>query len=501
MSDGRTMGGSNDRAALLSRMADRYVSLDGDWGVVECNDAGWQALAQVAGGDTSADDLRGRLLWSLVEDPEGTRLYEEFHRVATTGRDVAFEADVDGLDGWFEFRVYPDDDGVSVFFTPVAAEAERERTIERQAAVIGELHEVFEDDTRDVDAKVQALLGVGRRALGTEYGTLSRIDGDSYVFEWVDADDGALTPGTEVDLSWTSCELVVANQERLVLSDMLTQAPDVADRDGNVEFGLSCYIGTPVLVGGETYGTLCFYDREPRAEPFSEWETGLIELMGVLVSYELQRRDKERRLRERNDQLAEFGRVLSHDLRNPVTVAQGYADLADASGDPEAIQRIGDALDRIEAIIDDVGDVAAVQTGSLDPEPVETAAVARDAWAMVAGDDATLDVTADGVVTADRSRLQRLLENLLANAVAHTDGPVRVSVGDLPDGFYVADDGDGVAPDRRRAVFDSGVTTGDGTGLGLAIVAEIAEAHGWAYEITESDDGGARFEFTDVGLA
>lgn len=496
--DGRDGPRVDDKAELLSRMSDGYLSLDGNWRILEANDAGYEALARVAGGDPDPTDLRGRVLWSLVEAPEGTRLHEEFHRAAT-GTQVEFEADIDGLDGWFEFRVYPDEDGVSVFFTPVAVEAERRRVIEQQASVIGDLYEIFQDDTRDVDATIRSLLALGRRALDTEYGTLSRVDGNAYVFEWVDCDDDAITPGTEVDLSWTSCELVVADEKRLVLSDMLTEAPEVASRPGNVEFGLSCYIGTPVEVDDEIYGTLCFYDREPRSEPFSEWEAGLIELMGVLVGYELQHRDTERRLRARNEQLEEFRSVLTHDLRNPVTVAKGYLDLVEDTGDRDALGRTREALDRIDAIIDDVSTVVDVRASGFDSEPVETADVARDAWAMVDGEDASLDATAEGVVSADRSHMQRLLENLLANAVAHTDGPVRVRVGDLPDGFYVADDGGGVDPDRRQDVFESGITTGGGTGLGLAIVAEIAEAHDWSYEITASATGGARFEFTDTG--
>ena len=54
----------------------------------------------------------------------------------------------------------------------------------------------------------------------------------------------------------------------------------------------------------------------------------------------------------------------------------------------------------------------------------------------------------------------------------------------------------------REQVFELGHTgTDDGTGFGLAIVKDIAEAHGWSVRVTESDDGGARFEFADVELS
>jgi signal transduction histidine kinase len=80
----------------------------------------------------------------------------------------------------------------------------------------------------------------------------------------------------------------------------------------------------------------------------------------------------------------------------------------------------------------------------------------------------------------------------------HTD--TRVDCDGLR-GFYVADDGTGVPEADRDDVFDSGYsTTQAGTGFGLAIVAEIAEAHGWDIALTESEDGGARFEVTGVDV-
>lgn len=71
-----------------------------------------------------------------------------------------------------------------------------------------------------------------------------------------------------------------------------------------------------------------------------------------------------------------------------------------------------------------------------------------------------------------------------------------VHVGETDGGFYVADDGSGIPPEEREAVFERGYTTSEeGTGLGLSIVDEIARAHGWEAVVTESRSGGARFEF------
>lgn len=69
------------------------------------------------------------------------------------------------------------------------------------------------------------------------------------------------------------------------------------------------------------------------------------------------------------------------------------------------------------------------------------------------------------------------------------------------DSFYVEDNGQGIPPDEREAVFESGYSTADdGTGFGLSIVSEIVEAHGWALRLTDGERGGARFEITGVNV-
>jgi len=75
---------------------------------------------------------------------------------------------------------------------------------------------------------------------------------------------------------------------------------------------------------------------------------------------------------------------------------------------------------------------------------------------------------------------------------------VTVTVGTLPDGFYIEDDGPGIPADEREDVFDAGYsTTEDGTGFGLSIVEEIADAHGWEIRAAEGSNGGVRFEITE----
>jgi signal transduction histidine kinase len=76
---------------------------------------------------------------------------------------------------------------------------------------------------------------------------------------------------------------------------------------------------------------------------------------------------------------------------------------------------------------------------------------------------------------------------------------VTITVGTLPDGFYVADDGPGIPESDRERIFEAGYSTNrNGTDLGLVIVRDAVEAHGWELAVTESETGGARFEMTGI---
>ncbi|WP_424015426.1 PAS domain S-box protein [Halorubrum xinjiangense] len=236
-----------------------------------------------------------------------------------------------------------------------------------------------------------------------------------------------------------------------------------------------------------------------------------------------ERKAYERRIERENERLDEFASIVSHDLRNPLNVLSGYLRLARETGTDSYFDRCERALDEMERLIEDVlalakqgeavGSFERVHLGDL------AAGYSDDAFGSAGGEDpfggeasgdpddtadgeteATpigVEVDADGEICADPGRVRQLLGNLFRNAAEH--GGDRVVVGDLPDGFYVEDDGPGIDPDERETVFESGYTTSEtGTGFGLSIVQRIAEAHGWDVTVTEGERGGARFEFTGV---
>jgi PAS domain S-box-containing protein len=274
-----------------------------------------------------------------------------------------------------------------------------------------------------------------------------------------------------------------------------------------------------------------------------------------------ERKEYERRLERQNDRLDAFASLVSHDLRNPLTVAQGRLQLLRSACDcgAEGFDDVERAHGRIRALIDDLLALARQGKDVDETEPVDLSSAVTTCWQTVDTAGAALVADVDCRIEASRSQLKQLLENLIRNSVEHgstsnrtkpgdsvehgstsnrtkpgdsvehgstsnqagpDDAPayrsadtetdfdrgaepaVTVTVGELADGFYVADDGPGIPESERETVFEPGHTTlDDGTGFGLSIVKRIADAHGWAVSIRESDAGGARFEITGIACA
>jgi signal transduction histidine kinase len=365
------------------------------------------------------------------------------------------------------------------------------------------MHDVIADRTRSFEGQVRALLELGTETLDTSYGALARTDDDEWVGEVVYPPDGELADGTQLALSETVCERTATTADTVVAGDLPRDHPELASRPTVAESGVACYLGAPVEVDGDVYGTFCFYGEGTR-DAFDDWEVSLVDVMSRWVGGEMERQ-------RQNERLERFASFVSHDLRGPISVLRGRIDLAEETGDPEQFAACRDAVDRINTIVDDLLALTRAGDGPEQREPVALDAAARTAWESV--DSAgSLVVETDRTVSADPGPLDQLLANLFRNAVEHGStegqtpsddpaerGAVTVEVGDTSDGFYVADDGPGIPPDEREAVFERGYTTGrEGTGLGLAIVEEVARAHGWTVQVAESTAGGARVEVRGV---
>ncbi|WP_439026612.1 ATP-binding protein [Haloarchaeobius sp. DT45] len=364
---------------------------------------------------------------------------------------------------------------------------------EEQLAALSEAtRDLFAAEDPRVIAK--KTVNVAENVLDQSFVGVWTRDGDSGPLEPLAGTDGlrALTGHESLSLPeippGTFEMSVFENDERLLVENF-DSTPNRAHPDLPLSVVLFVPLGDRgLLVAGV-----------PHAGQFGDPTVELLTILGRNAGAALEQAAQRRQLKERNERLDEFTSVVSHDLRSPLSVIIANTEFARETGECSYLDEVERAGRRMDRLIDelltlsrqgqDIGEVAAVS--------LETAA--NLAWSSIPVPAATLEVTADCTVEADRERLQTVFENLFRNALDHGREDVNLTVGVEGDCFFVADDGPGVPPAERDAVFQRGFTTdGDGTGFGLAIVERIADAHGWTVRLTESDQGGARFEFCGV---
>jgi PAS domain S-box-containing protein len=456
-----------------------------------------------------AESVVGRSVYDVlvpdVDREEARRRVEQATHGGQFEREVRRET-ADGLRD-FLFRGVPLDDGDSgegyAIYTDITDRTEQTRTLGRLHETTREL--VLANDAEEI---AQRTVVAARDILGVPLSGVRLYDAESDALRPVavptDTDERVGDRKVYEPGDGTVWEAFAAG-EVVVVEDTAS-----LDDDGACEA-----VASAVYLPLGDHGLLCVGSTEP--DYFSEADVELAKVLAANTRVALERAEQERELRRRetelarqNERLDEFASVVSHDLRNPLSVARGYLDLLsehriDAPGgqdDAEAayLDGIRVAHERIDRLIGDLLTLARQGRSVGETEVVSLADVARSAWRTVGTADATLSVAGDHRFRADRDRLCALFENLFRNAVSHAGTDAAVTVAPRDGGFTVVDDGPGVPPEERDHVFERGYTTSaGGTGFGLAIVSEIVEAHGWSISVDESDGGGARFTVAGVG--
>ena len=255
-------------------------------------------------------------------------------------------------------------------------------------------------------------------------------------------------------------------------------------------------------------------------------EVPLMAAMFVAVMWHVHRRqtalDEVKRLAEIEHRLLERERNLvrdaSHELRTPITVARGHAELIRQSQDGQVAEDAAIILDEL-GHLSRIGDrllilAAAEHPEFLRREPIDLERMIVDTarrWSAAADRQWRVSAPVEGVLTADEERLQSTLDALIENAVKFTREGDRITIAGRHDGatavIEVSDTGEGIPEDQLTRIFDrfsrldEGRRRGNGgTGLGLAIVKAIVEAHGGSVAVQSELGKGTTFTLTVPGF-
>ncbi|RLM53722.1 PAS domain-containing protein [Halobellus sp. Atlit-31R] len=207
--------------------------------------------------------------------------------------------------------------------------------------------------------------------------------------------------------------------------------------------------------------------------------------------------ESRHKVQRQNERLNEFADIVAHDLRNPMTGAVGFLEIARKTNESQHFDRVEQSLGRMEELIDELLLIARGNRQAVNIRTHQLQPIVEEAWSYTDAPKATLSADGPlGEIQADETRLLQLFGNLFRNSIEHGGDNITAEVGLLADGegFYVADDGPGFS-EKNRTEFEAFADTDEisWAGIGLMSVTDVVEAHGWDLSVPATEQG-ARVE-------
>ncbi len=497
----------------------------------------WNRAAEIGTG-LKKEDVLGKNVFEIFPNARDAELGEKyklamekkiFQGFETCYKDERFEA-------WYDIRIYPTENGISVFFQDIT-DQKREQ---RQKEMLMEVSHVINVAPHLDDLCLNASERIAQfMEIPPKFVCIYRYDQRSSLLHLMAPSlvDVRVDPEVEhqiVHEKTNTIAVQTALGRKIIISDELSRSSIASYFLSETEaLKLKTLISIPLMVQNELQGILEVLS--PKIDRYVQEELKLLSIIANELSIGMSRKrlmdevtiknieleNEKKRTDDANETLKRFLATFSHELRAPLNAIVGFSEILTSdlkSLPPEKVsdfmKNINESGKHLQGLINDILDLSKIEAGKMElhieayPVSYFTESIQRVMQAAASQKNINLafEIAPDiDQLVVDQTRFKQILMNLVSNAVkySHNDGKVVVSIRRFVNEIEIAvkDEGVGIKPEDLSRLFHAfqqgknsrGVK--EGTGLGLVITKRLIELHGGQIWVDSEWGKGSAFRF------
>ena len=526
------MDSSNKYVEILEGITGGFFALDRNYRFTY-----WNRAAEEGTG-MKRDDVLGKNVFDIFPNAKEAELGEKYRLAMETNTFQSFETSYkdDRFEAWYDIRIYPNENGISVFFQDIT---EQKRS-QKQKEMLLEVSHVI-----NVAPHLDDLcLNAGERIaqfmeIPAKFVCIYRYDQRSSLLHLMAPSlvDVRVDPEVEhqiVHEKTNTIAVQTALSKQIIVSDELSRSSIAAYFLGETEaLKLKTLISIPLMVQNELQGVLEVLS--PKVDKYVTEELKMLSiisnelaigmsrkrLMDEITIKNIELENEKKRTDDANETLKRFLATFSHELRAPLNAIVGFSEILTTQLNDLPAEKVTDFMKNIhesgkhlQGLINDILDLSKIEAGKLElhveayPVSYFTESVQRVMQAAVQQKNIKLkfDIAPEiDQLVVDQTRFKQILVNLVSNAVkfSNPNGNVLVSIRRFINEIEVSvkDEGIGIKPEDQSRLFQAfqqgknSHNVKEGTGLGLVITKRLVELHGGHIWVESEFGKGSTFTF------
>jgi PAS domain S-box-containing protein len=528
----RSMDSSNKYVEILEGISGGFFALD-----INYRFTYWNRAAEEGTG-MKRDDVLGKNVFEVFPNAKDAELGEKYRIAMETKSFQSFETCYrdERFESWYDIRIYPTDNGISVFFQDIT----NQKREQRQKEMLMEVSHVI-----NVAPHLDDLcLNAGERIaefmeIPPKFVCIYRYEQRSGLLHLMAPSlvDVRVNPDVEhqiVDEKTDTIAVQTALTRKAIVTDELARSTIAAYFLGETnELKLKTLISIPLMVQNELQGILEVLS--PKVDNYVRDEIKLLSiisnelaigmsrkrLMDEITIKNIELENEKKRTDDANETLKRFLATFSHELRAPLNAIVGFSEILTTELQNLPKEKVSDFMKNIhesgkhlQGLINDILDLSKIEAGKMElhieayPISYFSESIQRVMQQAVSQKNLNLkfDISHDiDQLVVDQTRFKQILMNLVSNAVkfSHPNGTVTVAIKRFVNEIEIAvkDEGVGIKPEDQVRLFHA-FTQGknskgmkEGTGLGLVITKRLVELHGGHITVDSEWGKGTTFRF------